>query len=342
MKGGMLLNFRLFSKVIYAFLILMLIICAGTVGFMMVEGWSLLDSFFMTIITISTVGFNEVNELSPNGQLFTSFLIITSFGTFAYAVSAITSYLVGGEYRSYFKEYKTVKEADKLQNHVIICGYGRVGKQAVAQLDAHQDSFIILENDEEIISDFAHKDKLFLSGDATQDEILIKAGIKRAKALITTLPSDSDNLFVVLTAREINPTLKIISRASKSSSVKKLKIAGADNVIMPDSLGGAHMASLVATPDVIEFLDHISIQGNAQVNLESIAFSELPDDLKNKSIAELNAYQLTGCTIIGFKTPAGDYVINPSPETHIIPHSKLFVLGAPEQIQVLNNILGVN
>lgn len=337
----MLLNFRLFAKVLYAFVILLFIILGGTIGYMIVEGWDVGDAFFMTIITVSTVGFNEVNELSQDGQLFTAFLIITSFGTFAYAVSAITSYLVGGEYKSYFKEYKIVKEADKLQNHVVVCGFGRVGKQAISQLNAHNQNYIIIENDNEAIEERQDDSILFLSGDATQDEILLKAGLKRAKALITTLPSDADNLFVVLTARELCPTVKIISRASKSTSVKKLKIAGADNVIMPDSLGGAHMASLVMQPDLLEFLDHLSIEGSADVNLEVLSFNELPDELKNKSIAEMNAYQRTGCTIIGFKTAAGDYVINPAPETEVIPNSKLFVLGNPDQIKKLNEILGI-
>lgn len=339
----MLLNYRLFAKVIYALLILALIVVGGTVGFMIVEGWSVWDSFFMTVITVSTVGFNEVNELSQTGQLFTAFLIITSFGTFAYAVSAITSYLVGGEYKQYFREYKVLKQTDKLQNHVIVCGYGRVGKQAATQLMAYKDDFVILESDPDtILAHTAEEHLIFLEGDATQDEILEKAGIKRAKALITTLPSDSDNLFVVLTAREINPTLQIISRASKSTSVKKLKIAGADNVIMPDSLGGAHMASLVATPDVVEFLDHISIQGSADINLEEISFNELPEDLQSKTLQELNSYQLTGCNIIGLKTPGGEYVINPSPSARIAPHSKLFVLGNPEQIKKLNQMLGIS
>lgn len=337
----MLLNFRLFSKVIYALVLLLLIIMGGTMGFMIVEGWSLRESFFMTIITVSTVGFNEVNELSPNGQIFTSFLIITSFGTFAYAVSAITSYLVGGEYKKYFKEYKVVKEANKLENHTIVCGYGRVGKQAVKQLEAYKEQFVVLENNTDIIEAHANRDVLFIEGDGTQDEIWKVAGIDRAKSIITTLPSDADNLFVVLTAREINPSLKIISRASKSTSVRKLKIAGANNVIMPDSLGGAHMASLVVTPDVVEFLDHISIQGEANVNLEEIAFNEMPSHFHNKTIGELNSYQLTGCTIIGIKTPENQYIINPDPKTVIEQQVKLFVLGDPDQIKKLNQILGV-
>ena len=169
----------------------------------------------------------------------------------------------------------------------------------------------------------------------------MQAGIKKASAVVTTLPKDADNLYVVLTVREMNVTAKVISRASQMASIKKLKIGGADNVIMPDSVGGAHMASLVVTPDVVEFLDHISVQGSAEINLEEISFSELPKDFQHRTIGELNARQLTGCNIIGFKTAEGEYVINPAPDTEVIPNSKLFVLGNPEQIHRLNTVLGV-
>jgi len=338
----MLLNFRLFSRIFYAFFLLVLIILGGTIGYITVEGWSVSEAFYMTIITVSTVGFNEVRELSQNGQLFTSFLIITSFGTFAYAVTSITSYLVGGEYKKYFKEYKQLQVIDKLNNHVIVCGHGRVGKQASIEVAAHEHDYVIVENKQEIISEFiSEKFMYYIQGDATEDENLLKAGIKRAKALITTLPKDSDNLYVVLTAREINPDLLIISRASNSASVKKLKIAGADNIIMPDTVGGSHMASLVVTPDVTEFLDHISIQGDAEINLEELTFNNLPEDYKYKNIGELNARKITGCNIIGYKSPEGEYIINPTEETTVIPGSKLFVLGRPDQIKKLNELFGV-
>ena len=161
-----------------------------------------------------------------------------------------------------------------------------------------------------------------------------------AKALITTLPSDSENLFVVLTARELNKNIKIISRASKSSSVKKLKIAGADNVIMPDSLGGSHMAQLVANPDVLEFIDEISIEGENKINLESIGFNEIPSDFQYKSIGDLKK-QFTVCNLIGFKDPSGSFVINPKDEIEIVPGCKILVLGTTEEIKKLNQIFGI-
>lgn len=299
----------------------------------------------MTIITISTVGFQEVGGgLSETGRLFTAFLIITSFGTFAYAISAITSYLVGGEYRGYFKVYRLNKTLNQYHNHVIVCGFGRVGKQAALEMSNYKRQFVVIEENDELLTRQReqYENYTFLNGDATLDETLKHAGIARASALITTLPKDADNLFVVLSARELNPNLKIISRASNSSSVKKIKIAGADNVIMPDTVGGSHMASLVNTPDVMEFLDIIRVEGSNEVNLEEISFNELPADFKYKTIEELNARRLTGCNIIGFKSADGDYMINPAPETAVIPNSKLFVLGTPDQILKLNSILGVS
>ena len=333
----MFINFKLFSKIFYAFSILLLIIFTGTVGYTLVEGWTLFESFYMTIITISTVGFQEVHSLSNGGRLFTALLIITSFGTFAYAISAITSYLMGGEYKKYFIQYRLEREISKLKNHVIVCGFGRVGSQAGRVLTMHKRDFIILEKDEALEESIRIEHKFLVKqADATNDEHLKSVGIEHAKALITTLPKDADNLFVVLTAKELNPNLIIISRASNASSVKKLKIAGANNVIMPDILGGSHMASLVVTPDVMEFLDHISIQGQAEANLEEISFSELPANFKYSTIGALSVEELQGCNIIGLKNARGEYIINPHADTEITPNLKLFVLGSPQQISKLN------
>lgn len=315
----------------------------GIIGFMIIEGYGFLDAFYMTIITVSTVGFNEVQELSEMGRLFTSFLIITSFGTFAYALTAITKYIVGGEYRAYFKDYQMNKKIEKLENHVIVCGYGRVGTEAVSDLKAHNHQYLVVEQKSEILEKFRNSEEhIFLEGNATSDDALQAAKIMQAKALITTLPSDADNLFVVLSARSLNPNLNIISRASNKTSVKKLKTAGANNVIMPDSLGGAHMASLVTNPDVIEFLDQISIQGQSDCNLEEISFEYIPEGYKNKTIGALSESYRTGCTIIGYKNPSGDYIVNPSPDIEIVPESKVFVLGKAEEIKRLNQIFGIH
>tara|TARA_B110000459_G_C16508795_1_gene446955 strand:+ start:308 stop:1015 length:708 start_codon:yes stop_codon:yes gene_type:complete len=233
--------------------LLLVIIFSGILGYMIIEEMTFFEAFYITIVTVSTVGFSDTTIVTSEGKFFTALLIMLSFGTFAYALTSISKYLLEGEYRIYFKDYQMNKEVEKLSGHVIVCGYGRVGTQAVNELNAHNKEYVIIEQSKELLDAFrANKQHLFLEGNATSDEILMKAQIENAQALITTLPSDADNLFVVLSARELNSNLTIISRASQGSSVRKLKIAGASNVIMPDSLGGAHMASLVITPDVIE------------------------------------------------------------------------------------------
>lgn len=267
-------------------------------------------------------------------------MIIASFGTFAYSVSVVTTYVVSGDFNKYFKDYKVKKEIKSVENHTIVCGYGRNGSQAVDKLATYNESFVVIDNNPQCIQKLRDSQQhLFVSGDATLDETLELAGISRAKALISTLSSDADNLYVVLSARQINNKLTIISRASYDESHKKLKIAGADNVIMPNKLGGAHMASLVTTPDVVEFLDNITLEGNGDINLEEISINSLLDDLSNKTVKDLNARFHTGCTIIGFKTLEGEYVINPGADTKLLPNSKLFVLGTNEQIKKLNNLL---
>ncbi len=332
----MLFNYRFFSKVYYFIFLLLLITLGGTAGFMIIENWDFVDAFYMTIITISTVGFGEVESLTIYGKLFTSFLIISSFGTFAYAVTSITTYLVGGEYRKYFKEYKTMNEVKKMRDHVIICGFGRVGKQVADDLNAHGTQFVIIEQDESVV-DFEkeHGEFIFLQGDSTNDETLENAGIHNAKAIITCLPKDADNIYVVLASREFKRDILIVSRASYATAVSKLRMAGANNVIMPDSIGGSHMASLIATPDVMEFLDIIRVQGYQGANIESIGFDELPEQLQNRTIEELEAKRITGVTIIGYRSPQGEYIINPPISTKVIEGSRLFVLGNTAQIKNL-------
>lgn len=338
----MLLNFKLFSKIYFALLLLVLIIAGSTVSFVLIEGWSWLDAFYQTIITVSTVGYGEVHPLTDNGKLYTAFLIITSFGTFAYAVSVITSYIVTGDYKKYFKDYKTMKAIAKLKNHVIVCGYGRVGEKTIETLRAHEESFIVLETNQQVTDKFREEGGItYIQGNATDDDVLINAGIRNAKALITALPSDSDNLFVVLSAKELNPNLKVIARASKPSTKKKLKSAGADHVILPESHGGSHMAQLVSAPDVVEFLDQISTQGENEITLEGISFKDIPEGFQYKSLSDLK-HQFPVCNIIGFKTSTGEYLINPSNDVEILPNSKIFVLGNPEQIKKLNGIFGIS
>lgn len=336
------LRFKFLSRIYFALFLLIVIFFVGISGFVFFESYTISEAFYMTVITVSTVGFNEVHVLSDNGRLFTAFLIITSFGIFAYAISVITTYVLSGEFRNYYKDYRVNKSIENINNHVIVCGYGRNGRQSTESLKLHNQQFLVIEKDSKRTEKMRNeKTCLFVEGDATLDNVLDNAKIKNAKALITTLPNDADNLFVVFSARQKNPNLTIISRASESSSYNKLKIAGANNVIMPDKVGGEHMASLVITPDVVEFLDMISVGSSHHINLEEIAFNKLPKGENIRTIRELSATHQTGCMIVGFKTADGEFVINPSADTALVPNSKLFVLGKAEQINELNKILNI-
>lgn len=332
--------FKSYYRFYAPLLILMSVWIIGTIGYIIIDDYSLFDAFYMTVITVATVGYGEVAPLSHAGKLFTAFLIITSFGTFAYAVSSITKFVIDGEFNEFFKNRKLNATIDKISDHVIICGYGRNGRQAAQVLKKHHKRFVVIENSATLTATLNHKfSELVITGDSTQDEVLIKAGILRAKALITTLPVDADNLFIVLTARNLNKNITIISRASEDNSDTKLKIAGANNVIMPDKVGGAHMASLVMKPDVMEFIDHITAEGGDNISLEEISFERIPDELKNKTLKDLEIRNRSGANIIGYKTAMGEYIINPNADTRIIPDSKLFVLGTSEQISVLKKLL---
>ena len=308
---------------------------SGVIGYSIIEDYSFVDAFFMTVITISTVGFQEVRPLSEAGRYFTSFLIIFSIGTFAYALSAVSSYIIDGEFQRHLHELRKVKKIRKLENHIIICGYGRNGKQIVQELRASNKPFILIEKTEEVIQEAIYDNcQNYIQGDATDDEVLVQAGIERATGLITTLPEDSENVFVVLTAREMKKDLLIISRASKATTDKKLRMAGADNVVMPDKVGGTHMASLVLKPDVVEFFNLLNGQDD-NISLEEITYESLPKEFKNKSIGDLHVRKRSGANIVGLKNKEGKYVLNPSPETTITEGSKLFVLGMVDQIDKL-------
>ena len=295
----------------------------------------------MTIITVTTVGFNEVGPLETEGKIFTVFLIISSVFIFAYAISVITEYLFSKNQLQLLKTKKVKKMINRLSNHVIVCGYGRNGMQAVERLKAYKKPFVVIEKDKDIIQKY-EEDVLFVEGDANEDEILITAGIHAAQYLIATLPDDAANLFVVLSARQLNQKLYIISRASQVTSQKKLKLAGADSVIMPDKIGGDHMASLVVIPDLITFMDKLGTEGENTTNLEEVAIEDFADQMECNSLRDLDLRRKTGCTIIGYIEPDGNYIINPEADLPLEPNSKVIVLGRPEQIKKLNEMFHIN
>ncbi len=310
----------------------------GTGGFVLIENYDLFEALYMTVITVTTVGFSEVRPLSFEGRMFTICLILGSFGTFAYTIAEVTKYVVDGEFRRLILHIRVDRTINKLSGHTILCGYGRNGKQAYQTLIENGVACVIVENNKDIIAELQEKDKvLFVDGDATHDEVLLRAGIKEASALISALPNDADNLFVVLTARVNNKNLKIISRASEDNSDTKLRHAGVDNVIMPDKVGGAHMAQLVVKPDLVEFIDRLTGQSTVDTHIEEVHCNQLPDSFIGQTIGELSVRKKSGANIVGFRTAAGEYVFNPGPETLIQPDTKLFVLGTSKQIADIKN-----
>ena len=326
------------SKLYKAFFLLFLVIIIGISGFMYLSDDTFINALYMTVITITTVGFGEVHPLSQEERLFTVFLILMSVVTVGYVASVITEYIASGELFEKIKFNKVQKKIEQLKNHTIVCGYGRNGKQAVIKLKRFNKKVVIIENSEELIAEIEQENLLYVKGNATRDEVLMKACLKNASSLITTLPSDADNLYVVLSARQFNKKLTIVSRASDDSSDSKLRIAGADNVIMPDKLGGDHMASLLVTPDIVEFVDKLSIDSDDTTHIEEIVVDDLPKEFLSKSIRDLDLRRKTGCSVIGFKTPDREYVINPDADTRLIADSKLIVLGSLDQIQSLNKL----
>lgn len=320
---------------------LIVAIFIGTSGFMLLnDAYSFVDAFYMTVITITTVGFTEVHPLSDSGKLFTIFLIFVSFGIFGYLASAVTRFILDGVFRKNLKDYKIVRSIEKLSGHVIVCGYGRNGRQACFELIAHGENVVVVDSEESTIDKIRLEPKLlFVQGDATQEEVLSMANISKAKAIITAIPNDAENVYVVLTAREMNSSIKIISRSEKSQSDHKLKRAGADNVIMPDRLGGQQMAKLVVQPDVVEFLDNMLLQSTKGVKLEEVSCKELADCFVGKSIRELNVRDKSGANIIGLKNEDGFYIYNPSPEIVLDKYFHLFVLGSKEQVYKLKQLL---
>ena len=328
------------SKIYLALALMLMVLTFGVLGYRFIADYSWVDAFYMTIITVTTVGFSEVRPMGPEGKIFTIVLIVTSVFIFGFAISVITEYLISRNSLQLLKKKKMKNIIENLNQHVVVCGFGRNGMQAAEKLKAYKKPFVVIEKDKEVIERFS-EDILFIEGDANDDDVLLEAGIERAQYLIATLPDDAANLFVVLSARQLKKDLFIISRASLVNSQKKLFLAGADKVIMPDKIGGDHMASLVVMPDLITFMDKLSMEGENTTNLEEVAIEDFSNQIECNSLRDLDLRRKTGCTIIGYISPDGKYTINPEADLQLQPKSKVIVLGRPEQIKKLNKMFHI-
>ena len=324
------------------FAILLLIMATGTAGFIFFENYSIIDALYMTTITLATIGYNEVEPLSDAGKIFNIIFIISSFAVFAYIISSLTRDIVSGEMARHLKNRKFMNAITKFSGHVIICGFGRHGQQAAEVLSANKMDYVVIDKDDIHMKNWLGEDKklVYIHGDATDDEIILKAGILKAKAILLTLPADADNVFTVLSIREMNPKIIIISRAQLKSSIGKLKTAGADHVILPELIGGAYMASLISSPDVIELMNSLWGDQPDSANIESVSYENLPGEMKDKSIKEIITSVNTGVNCLGIKNIDGRYVINPGQETIIGAEMKIILFGSFQEISALKKVIG--
>lgn len=326
------------KKLLYAFLMIMSSILLGSLGYMLIEGYGFRDGVYMSVITFSTVGFKEVQPLSDEGKLFTVFYIIINLGLFAYTASVISSYLFEGRFKEIYKTYTDKKALKKLKNHIIICGFGKNGEIAGNGLEKSQKDFLFIEKNADVINNYNNeKAYQFLHGDAVLESVLLEAGVERASTIITTLPSDADNVFITLTAKELNPQIQIIAKATERNTEKKLRRAGADHVVMPDRVGGSYMASLVTRPSVVEFLEILNGDQDSEYSLEEINHNLLKEKFKNLSLGQMDVKNKTGATVLAFKDKKEGFVFNPHSEVKCNEGDVIILLGDKKSLRAFKD-----
>ena len=323
------------EKLLLAFLLIFFVISFGTLGYMLIEGWNLLDSLYMTIITLASVGYKEIHDLSVDGKIFTIVLIIGGVGTVAYALTAGARIILEGELQDVFGRKRLEKKIKELKDHYIICGYGRMGKIICRELKEKNRKFLVIEKNPVPLSD--KENLLIIQGDATRDEVLIEAGIEKAKGLVSVLPTDAENLFVVLSARGLNPSLSIVARAGDEGSEQKLLRAGADKVVSPYHIGGLRIAHTVLKPAVVDFIEFATKSGNIDLQMEEVKIQEA-SRLSGLTLDECGIGRELGIIIVAIKKTDGDLKFNPTFRSAIHAGDTLIALGEISKLKVLEDM----
>ncbi|MDT8440199.1 MAG: NAD-binding protein [Desulfuromonadales bacterium] len=318
-------------------LLLFSVVTSGSVGYSLIEGWSLFDALYMTVITLATVGFKEVHDLSPEGMLFTILLIISGTGVIAWSLGSLIQYMVEGQLLNLLGRRKLQSRIGKLRDHYIVCGFGRIGHMICREFHAKPVPFVVVERDSQMLDRVVKEGYLFVEGDATDDETLLTAGIQHAKGLITAVTSDTDNVYITLTARGLNPQLFILARAGEEGSEKKLLRAGATKVISPYTIGAFRMAQAVLRPSVVDFIEIATGRESVELQMEEIVVSA-SSPLVGKNLLNSEIRQSMGIIIVGIKQPDGHMIFNPSPATAITAGATLITLGERPAINQLEQI----
>jgi len=321
---------RLLSVVI----LLATLLGLGSIGYALIEGWPLQDSLFMTVITLSTVGYNDVYPLTQRGEVFTIFLIILGVGGAAYTFTTITDYIVAGELHGLLRRRRMRSKIERTKEHYIVCGYGRVGREVVAGLRENDREVVVIDKDPKALQPLDALAISYLVGDAADDEILRAAGIERASGLSSCLPEDASNVFVALSARALNPDLTIIARSNLPDSVRKLRIAGADQIVNPYLITGRRMAAELVNPTIVEFLDVVMQRGDLELRIEEITVGS-QSSLDERTLAQCNVRGNTGVNILAVRRKDGTIHTDLGPDFTLEAGDVLIGLGAPQQFNVL-------
>ena len=325
---------RLYRHLVFVFTLYFLLLAIGSGGYILIEGWPWTDSVYMTVITISTVGFGEIRPLSPIGRVFTGGLIVLGVSTTAYAISTLADVIVAGEFRSLIWRKRMQNRIDKMNGHFIVCGYGRVGEQVVHELLANRVSLVVIEILSTLGPDLENLGVIPVEGNATDDAALLRAGIERASGICCCLPNDSDNVYVALTARALNRDLTIISRANIHESERKLLIAGVNHVINPYVTSGRRMARQLIHPNILEFMDVVMHRGEVDILIEDIGISER-SPLRDQTIADTEVRRRLGANILAVRRPDGETFVNPGVEFALRAGDTIIALGTPDQLDRL-------
>jgi voltage-gated potassium channel len=328
-----------FKRFLLALFFILLIISTGTGGFMLIEGWTFDESLYMTFVTISTVGFGEIHPLSLEGQRFMIVFLTISILTLGFTLTALLSFFFEGHILITMKERHMKRLLSLVKDHYIICGFGDVGRETAAEFNKKKIPFVIVDNNLSDIDKENNNDYIFINGDATEESILEDAKIHKAKGVVSCLSNDQQNVYTVLTARQLNNTLRIVAKASDERAVRKLETAGANRVILPKQIAGRRLATVCTHPSIVDFLEILSSGGDELMRIESIEIEE-NTSLNGKSLKDSQIGQYTGAIIIGILDSYGKTRMNTTSmaslsSIHLLPGDKLIALGNNEQINNL-------